>query len=171
MSWDDDARWGSRSREGYDAMQVCRNGHLVNSMARTSAQYNEKFCSKCGAQTITNCERCSAEIRGYYHRENVFGGGPNEAPRFCHECGAAYPWQQAAMEALTELLKDEGLSESDIEAVTKALPDVVQETPRTETASFKIKRVLTKLGKEAYGVAIKVVSDVASEAAKKALGL
>src|SRR5262245_61804143 len=129
-------------------MQVCKNGHLVNSMARTKTQYNEKFCRKCGAQTITCCEKRKAEIRGYYHMENVFGGGPRDPPRFCHECGSPYPWQMAAMEALTELLKEEGISDSDIEAVTNALPDVVHETPRTETATYKVKRVLTKLGKD-----------------------
>jgi hypothetical protein len=45
------------------------------------------------------------------------------------------------------------------------------ETPRTQIAALKLKRLLPKIGKTTYDVAIKVVSDVASETAKKTLGL
>ncbi len=53
----------------------------------------------------------------------------------------------------------------------KALPDVLRDTPKTESASLKIKRILGKVGKPLYDVAIKVVTDIASEGAKKILGL
>lgn len=43
------------------------------------------------------------------------------------------------------------------------------DAPRTEVATFKLKRMLEKAGKPVYDIAIKVISDVASETAKKVL--
>lgn len=37
----------------WDVAQVCLNGHLVTSTAATYPQHQEKFCSRCGAQTLT----------------------------------------------------------------------------------------------------------------------
>jgi len=52
-----------------------------------------------------------------------------------------------------------------------ALPDVVRNTAKPESASLRLKRILGKLGKPLYDIAIKVTTDVASETAKKTLGL
>ena len=48
---------------------------------------------------------------------------------------------------------------------------VAVETPRTKIAALTLKRLLPQLGKASYDVATKVISDVASETAKKMLGL
>lgn len=62
----------------------------------------------------------------------------------------------------------EGQDATDAAELVKA---VSIDTPRTEAAALKLKRLLLKLGKASYEVGIKVVSDVASETAKKTLGL
>jgi hypothetical protein len=51
-----------------------------------------------------------------------------------------------------------------------AFPDVLRDTPKTESATLKMKRLLGKMRKPLYDVAMKVVTDVASETAKKTLG-
>jgi hypothetical protein len=72
---------------------------------------------------------------------------------------------------LKEILREGDLSEQDVLAAESTLPDVLRETPKTESASLKLRRLLNLLGKPTYDIAIKVVTDVASEAAKKTLGL
>lgn len=91
-------------------------------------------------------------------------------PKYCVNCGAPYPWQASAIENLTEIVHESNLNSQDLEDFDRALPDVLRESPRTETASLKVKRILGKMGKPLYEVAIKVVSDIASETAKKILG-
>jgi len=68
-------------------------------------------------------------------------------------------------------LQESELSTQDREEIDKALPDVLGDTAKTESAALKVKRILGKIGKPAYEVVIKVVTDVASETAKKTLGL
>jgi hypothetical protein len=92
-------------------------------------------------------------------------------PKYCIECGTPYPWQTAAIENLKCILQESELSSQDLAEVGKVLPDIVRDTAKTESASVKLKRIIGKLGKPLYEVAIKVVTDVASETAKKTLGL
>jgi hypothetical protein len=49
------------------------------------------------------------------------------------------------------------------------LPDVLRETPKTESAALKMKRILGKAKKPVYEFALKVLTDVATEAAKNVL--
>ena len=51
----------------YDIAQICREGHVVNTMARDYPESNEAFCAKCGSATVTACDGCQAAIRGHYH--------------------------------------------------------------------------------------------------------
>ncbi|MEJ0025501.1 MAG: DUF2321 domain-containing protein [Rhizomicrobium sp.] len=164
---------GSREvRSWHDQMQVCLNGHRITANALGSPEFREDFCSRCGMRTIMACEKCRTPIQGEYHVENVFAVGMNTpVPKYCTKCGSPYPWQEAAIENLKEALREGGLDSADIQAAELALPDIMHDTPKTELASLKFGRILKKLGKPVYEVAIKVVTDVASEAAKKALGL
>ena len=72
---------------------------------------------------------------------------------------------------LTNILKESDLSAQDIEIAAAALPDILQDMPKTESASLKFKRIMGKLSKPFYDICIKVVTDIASETAKKTIGL
>ena len=50
-----------------DTAQICTNGHIINSVSISHPEYNRKFCDKCGAPTITNCQKCNSPIKGYCH--------------------------------------------------------------------------------------------------------
>jgi len=168
-------RWMDNSvgpmRSGYDTMQVCLNGHRITSTASTAPQFREDHCSTCGARTILACENCKTPIRGFYHTPGVVSLSEPDVPQYCPNCGSAYPWRRAAIENLQELLRESGLDEHDIDTAEKALPDVLRDTPKTKSATMRLKRILTKLQKPAYELVIKVISDVASETAKKVIGL
>lgn len=154
---------------GYDAMQACLNGHLITSSAIRFPQHRQDFCSKCGMRTTMACEACETPIRGRYH-SGAMSVREIPVPKYCHGCGQAYPWQQAAIENLKDLLEVGEVAQKDLEMVVLALPDIIHETPRSEGAALKVARILKTVQKPAYDLVIKVLSDLASETAKKAMG-
>ena len=160
---------GRGEHRGYDIMQVCLNGHQITTMAVSNPEFRREFCKDCGAKVIAGCANCSKPMRGYNHGSMVVRSPP--VPKYCEDCGTAFPWQEAAIENLTEILRDDGLDDQQMAAFEAALPDVIRDTPKTESASLRIGKILSKLGKPAYDVSIKVLSDLASETAKKAMGL
>lgn len=155
----------------YDRQQVCLNGHQITSSAGSSPSLRSKFCKSCGAATTETCPHCSAPIKGRYDVPGVFSTRGTPVPDYCDNCGEPYPWRAAALDNLRGVLRESGLSETDLATAESALPDVVRDTPKTESAALRLKRVLGQMGKPAYDVAIKVVSDLASETAKKTMGL
>ncbi len=74
------------------------------------------------------------------------------------------------MTALIRLLQT-NLTAEDKAAVPETIKDVVGDNERTGPAAIRLKHMLQKLGKPAYDVAIKVISDIASATAKRFLGL
>jgi hypothetical protein len=158
-------------REGYDVMQVCANGHRINSSAQTMPEFSSPFCSNCGAPTATTCQHCNTPIRGYYHSEGIISLAEPPVPKYCHNCGKPYPWQAAAIESLKEALREGSLTDSDLSDAESAIPDIVHDTPRTGLASLKLKRVLSKIAKPVSDIAIKIVTEIATAEARKHLGL
>ncbi|WP_144243590.1 DUF2321 domain-containing protein [Azospirillum argentinense] len=78
--------------------------------------------------------------------------------------------RRSEMETLIRLLQA-GLSAEDAAEVPAVIKDVAQENERTAAAAARLRAMLSKLGKPAYDVAIKVISDIASATAKRFLGL
>jgi hypothetical protein len=158
-----------RGPEGtYDTAQVCMNGHLASGSFHDSPEFRKKFCDKCGEPTITQCMSCTAEIRGHYRGGWVSTRKP-PVPSFCRECGKPFPWTSRRLEAASVLAAESELNEQEREQLESSLRDVLTDTPKTEVASVRIKRLLSKAGKEVGGALRKVIVDVASEAAKKTI--
>ncbi len=81
-----------RSRTPWrDTMQVCMNGHVINSSVRKYPEYNQDYCEKCGEKTITNCPNCNKPIPGNMQDTGVVGFG-GTAPEHCQHCGQPFPW-------------------------------------------------------------------------------
>lgn len=76
----------------YDVMQVCENGHKITAYGKSRPEYLVDRCTKCGAQTITKCKNCGAEIQGYRHHPSVVEMDSSVPPEFCHKCGEPFPW-------------------------------------------------------------------------------
>lgn len=155
-------------QDGYDVMQVCLNGHQITASAASFPLHRKPFCPDCGAETIMTCPLCNTPIQG--HLSGVLSVHESPVPHYCHQCGSAYPWRQAAIANVIEIAQLE-LDDTDAAAVPALVHEIAIDMPRTEISALKLKRILSKLGKPTYDVAIKVISDIASEAAKKALGL
>jgi len=170
----------------YDTAQICIKGHVINSMSRSHPEHNKKYCDKCGAETITNCQNCNTPIRGYYHEAhgayeeldtmvNEILNPLSETmidyskPRsFCHECGKPYPWTEAKIEAAKELSDElDGLNAEERNILKKSLDDIIIDTPQTPVAATRFKKIAAKVGGIAAKQLRELVVDIASETAKK----
>jgi hypothetical protein len=101
-------------------------------------------------------------------------GRPREYQRkdFCEECGAPQPWIEASKRAFQELLEmAEGLTEDERMQLSASFDDLVIDTPRTEGAAIKLRRLLPGLGREVGQGLRAILANVATELAKEQLGL
>jgi hypothetical protein len=154
----------------YDIAQICREGHVVNTMARDYPESNEAFCAKCGSATVTACDGCQAAIRGYYHVPGVLGGFAFDRPSYCQACGAPYPWTTSALAAAADLADEaDGLSAQERDELKATFPDLVRDTARTQGAALRFRRLAAKGGKGAADALRSVLIEVVAEGAKKAL--
>ncbi len=168
---DDPLNWGTRGSpfDGYDVAQICINGHPTTSALTIVPGAAKNFCDKCGAATITACQHCEHPIRGSSTEGISLGYSP---PQFCENCGEPYPWTAAKLEAVNELsaLLDD-LSDEEKQEIEESIRELSSDTPKTPLAAAKVRRLLGKMGQDAYKLTIRVITDVATEAAKKELGL
>ncbi len=158
--WQEPENW-------YDTAQICRNGHLINDSTVSNPQNNKNFCETCGEPTINQCQHCNTPIQGYEH--NGINSWSYTVPRFCRECGKMYPWIAVRMEAARELVNELNLSEEEKEDLKRSMKDLMQDSPRTQVASVKFKRLAAKAGTQAASMLRDVLVDVLSETAKKLL--
>jgi hypothetical protein len=136
----------------YDVARICLNGHLIGfeskGPGRPGLRRVDPFCQQCGSRTIAECPVCRSEIRG---RPMVSPMVPDvftsyDVPPFCRACGSAYPWTKSKIEPAKEPIRlaDE-LNDAEKATLTADLPDLVSDTPRTQAAATRFKRLLAKL--------------------------
>ncbi len=95
---------------------------------------------------------------------------PSKKPAFCSYCGKPFPWTQRSLEAGRELAREmEGLSNEERTALAGSLDDLLKDTPQTQVAAVRFKKLLAKAGKGAAGALRNIMVDVMSEAAKKTI--
>ena len=172
----------------YEKAQICTNGHIVNLMLVSRPEHNSKFCGRCGAPTITNCQNCNAPINGFYHEgsadefdidgmiEEIVNPPSNITPdyttvrSFCPNCGKSYPWTEAKLKAAQELSDEvDNLSPEERDLLKKSIDDIVRETPQTPVAVNRFKKLIAKAGPVAAEGFKKILLDLISETAKKAI--
>ncbi|WP_027724534.1 DUF2321 domain-containing protein [Tuberibacillus calidus] len=156
----------------FDFAQICLNGHVVNDSAGTYPQYNENFCTECGAETITKCPSCNTHIRGDYHSDAVviIGGSRYKLPKFCHNCGQPYPWTKMKIEAAQELASEiNELTDDERELLAKSIDEIIKDTPKTTVAATRFKKLLAKVGAPIAESFREVLVDIISETAKKSI--
>jgi hypothetical protein len=156
--------------EGYDVAQICPNGHVANSYAHSMPQFNERFCEKCGAETVTTCQECNKPIRGSYLGGGIGFSNQYTAPSFCIHCGYAFPWTKSRIEAANQLAKEmDKLNEKDREILQGSIDDMIKDTPLANVAVLRFKKIMAKIGQDAASMFRDILVDVLSETARKAL--
>ena len=163
---------GQNDKQGrYDTAQICFNGHIINTRAETEPEYNKGHCTGCGAVTITSCPKCGAKILGQLHPSPKYLALPVLGPpKFCWNCGMPYPWTEARLKAAHDLANEiEQISASERKILTDSLDELVKESPQTEVAAIRVKKMMRKAGTEAAHALREVLVDIISEAARKAI--
>jgi hypothetical protein len=155
-----------------DVAQVCRNGHLVLGSVNRFPQFRQSFCTDCGAATIEECQTCHWQIAGVSSDGWMGGGSPYVPPKYCGECGRPFPWTERALSAAKEYTDEiDGLRPEEKTELKETFDDLAADTPRTPLAASRFKKFMSKIGPGAATVLQKVIESVATEAAKKMMGL
>ena len=155
----------------YDVAQICENGHVISHGLKKQPAASRKFCEECGAPTLSACPQCEAHIPGDYIAPNYYSTS-YPRPSFCGECGTPYPWTRKAVDEFKGLAAlVEGLDAEEREQLAATVDDLVADSPRTEGAVVRLKLLVPKLGGEAWGAMKAILINVATEAAKKQMGL
>lgn len=154
----------------------CLNGHLVGDAndsfdtVRLLAKLPEReqayermnsYCAICSQPTISSCKNCIAPILVEDH-----------TPSFCRFCGKAFPWTETALNAAREYTDEiDGLTGEDRAKLKATFDDLTADTPRTELAAHRFMKFIRKAGPAAGDVLTKIMVNVATEGAKKMMGI
>lgn len=148
--------------------QICLNGHIMCPSIIRFPELLKKFCTKCGAKTITECPNCNAQI---YENSIEISEGEDIGPAFCHDCGKPYPWTIKREEAAQEWLKElDGIPEEDRKIIEENLSDIINTTPMTGLASKRVEKLLKKFADSPIAKAIRqFIIDFGTEQVKRSL--
>jgi hypothetical protein len=168
----------------YDIAQICLNGHMVNDRSQSRPEFSKKFCPDCGAETITQCPECHQPIQGALHSTYRIGGSrylrrpsgthtsttDGSVRAYCHACGKPYPWTSRSVEVAKALAQElDGLSDADKLLLQSSIDDLVTDTPKTNVAVIRFKKLMPKVGRQAADGFKNILISVLSEAVKKQL--
>lgn len=157
----------------YRVAQICINGHAINDNADIMPQLNQRFCDKCGAETITACPHCKTGIRGEYDVPGVAAFGfEYTPPNFCHNCGEGYPWTAlkiSSAEQLADMI--ESLTPPEREQLKESIRNIVRDTPQTLVAAVKFQSLMARAGTDMKAAIWETISDMADAKAKKIIHL
>lgn len=121
------------------------------------------YCSECGAKSISECDHCQSWI--------VIRQLFSDRPCYCSVCGKPFPWTVTAITAAKEYADELELSADDKAKLKATFDELTADTPRTELAAHRFKTFMKKIGPAAGDVLTKIMVNVATEAAKKGMGL
>lgn len=87
-------------------------------------------------------------IRGSYDYDSpVVPPSYNSPPSYCRACGKPYPWTALKLEAAKELVEElDGLDAEERQLLKQSLDDLVTDSPKTEVAGLRFKRLMKKGG-------------------------
>jgi hypothetical protein len=150
----------------YHIAQICTSGHLITDSYDLFEYERRNYCPKCGSPTITSCPSCGAELRGAV--EGVICEVPIDA--YCSSCGEPFPWTVKALDAVAACIREEEELDAILaEKLIDSLPDIMAETPATNLATIRCKKVLASAGKFTVDAIRQFVIDFGCELAKRSL--
>lgn len=154
----------------YETALICLKGHVITSTIESSPESVTPFCTMCGSKTISSCPNCGARILGYHNIPGVIHAF-YDIPAYCHQCGKPYPWTEEKLKAAKELIDLAEIPNEEKQSIKDDLPELMVDTPRTAVAVTKVSIFLKKASREIAHALRDILIDIASETAKKSLGL
>lgn len=99
-------------------------------------------------------------------------GRTYQPPKFCGQCGGAFPWTERALAAAREYTDDlEELNVEEKNSLKGTFDDLANDTPRTPVALSRFRRALEKIGSAARNGLLQIIVSVATDEVKRQLGL
>lgn len=155
----------------YDVQQVCLNGHIRNDTIKFRPEANEEYCTLCGEKTITQCPKCSTNIRGAMLTEWRGRRSPCEsltvAPAYCLSCGNPYPWTENKIMAAIQMLAELGIDENEGSTIDEDMHNIAKDIPQAKPSAMRIKRICDKYGPVVKNLIMEFASKTAAEILKK----
>ncbi|KKB09392.1 DUF2321 domain-containing protein [Devosia chinhatensis] len=148
--------------------QACLNGHIVT--GNINDRDSTPFCAECGEATINACLSCTKPLRGAYETE--YGYYPMKLPAFCYACGRPFPWTERRVQTAKDLADEvEGLDGAELTKAKDSFIVLVSDTPQTPVAAARVTKLLQKAGPVIGGGIRDIVVSIATDAAKRMMGL
>jgi len=93
-------------------------------------------------------------------------------PAFCHYCGKPYEWTLRQVQAAKDLADEiEDMDEAEREKAKASFIDLASDTPQTAVAATRVKKLIAKAGPIIGNAIREIVVSIATDAAKKTIGL
>jgi hypothetical protein len=149
----------------YWTAQICLRGHVQNGGTRVVTA--EKYCD-CGAETVHQCPSCHNNIKGAFRSYGDWRERGNP-PMGCLKCGKPYPWTQAAVQKVNEVIDQSVLSASEKQEAKTDLDLIIKNTPGAESAAHRTRGRLVKMGEVARVAYSEYIVPLAAETLAKIL--
>lgn len=148
---------------------ICKNGDVL---VERNPLSGPTYCEKCGAGMLDRCQSCQAPIKEWHISAAYLGTPKYDRPAYCKNCGEPYPWTAAALESASMLIQEDDKLNADLQEKTiEILPDIITETPKTNLAVVRLKKVLSAAGRFTADSLRQFAIDFGCELAKQQLGL
>ena len=156
----EDFRNTRQPQNWYDTAQICPNGHVITPFAVSLPVGKKEFCNQCGEKTFMTCEGCGAPIQGHRHTPSL-AMVHYLTPRFCHNCGAMFPWTKLYLEEARELVEEFQLTEAEKTEMKQSIENLAKGV-KTEIAKAKFNRLLVKGGQQLSGALLSLMVNLVS---------
>lgn len=162
----------------FEKALICINGHILTSCLSENRHLEPlNHCRKCGGGIVSRCSNCEVDILGceyheyeswathntdtYYHESSF------ELPAYCHNCSNPYPWTEAALKEISEIiaLSDE-LDDVEKAILREMFPNDLIDGSSTVSSALRIAKILKPVA-DTIGEALKAA--IASKVTDRAL--
>ncbi len=121
------------------------------------------FCAECGTKGMSQCPSCKEFIA--YDDSKV-----HHVPNYCTQYGQAFPWTITTLQLANEYTDELDLSAEDKLTLKNSILDLTRDTPKTEIAIGRFKRVYAKVAPAAGTVLRGTIQAILTDYAKHKLG-
>lgn len=150
-----------------DAMQVCKNGHLITGRYHTAPESQKRYCRECGESTIAACPNCGTMIEGDLLSSRVFSPSTqDDVPCFCESCGAPFPWTMNRVRLVVE--EDTSLSDEEKTTLVRSVEKIAMTRDESDpNVANQAQGLYSKLGAKVKTTLYTLTIDCFSETVAK----
>lgn len=140
--------------------RYCESGHYLGDVDARQAANAPPGCGECGVAALAACPACGEHFASKLGEGGVYDlSGRDTLPdNYCIHCREPFPWTVAALEALEELAGElENLKPGQADLLVRSLPDLLAQTPRTEVAVVRLKKILATAAGDARAAIVSLL--------------